>query len=300
MKYVAKILSYIKCPLKIINYFGSKGKLRIIPDKVYLQIIFRARMGKKLNIKEPKTYNEKLQWLKLHDRKPEYTKLVDKYEVRSHIKETIGEEYLIPLFGVYDRFEDIDFDRLPKQFVLKCTHDSGGKIICKDKTKLNIQKTRKVINKYLKRNYYYPGREWPYKEVKPRIICEKYIMDEREEDLKDYKFFCFHGEPHFLFVTSDREKDIRFNYYDMDFQLLPFSQQDKQSDREIKKPVCFEKMIELARILSRGITHVRVDFYEIEGHIYFGELTFFNDSGLRKFEPEIYDEILGSWINLPV
>lgn len=300
MKYVSKILSYIKCPLKIINYFGSKGKFRYIPDKVYLKIIYRVRMGKKLNIEDPKTYSEKLQWLKLYDRKPLYTQLVDKYEVRNYIKEKIGEEYLIPIIGIYDQFEDIDFKSLPKQFVLKCTHDSGGKIICKDKTKLNLLKTRKVFNKSLKRNYYYTGREWPYKQVKPRIICERYMVADDGEDLKDYKFFCFHGEPYFLFIATDREKDIRINYYNLKFQPLPFSQQDKKSDKVIKKPVCFEEMIELARLLSKDIPHVRVDFYEIEGRIYFGELTFFNDSGLSKFEPDIYDELFGSWIKLPI
>lgn len=294
------IKEYIKNPAKIINYFGSKGKLKFISDKLYLKILYYARMGEKLNIDHPKTYNEKLQWLKLNDRKPEYTKMADKYEVREYIRKTIGEEHLIPLLGVYNNFEEIDLNMLPNQFVMKCTHDSGGKVICKDKSKLNKKATKAKMNKYLKRNYYYSGREWPYKNIKPRIICEKYMVDESGVELKDYKFFCFNGEPHILFVASDRENDIRYDYYDMDFNHQPFTQQDKNSDKVIEKPKGFDKMIELSRILSKHIPHVRVDFYEIEGKVYFGELTFYNDSGFRKFEPKIYDEIFGNWITLPM
>lgn len=299
MKFIFKMIAYLKNPAKIINYFGSKGKLKFISDKLYLKIIYHARMGEKPNIDAPKTYNEKLQWLKLYDRKPEYTQMVDKYEVREYIRETIGDEYLIPLIGVYNSFNEIDFSLLPNQFVLKCTHDSGGMVICKDKTTLDIKAAKKKINKSLKRNYYYVGREWPYKKVKPRIICEKYMVDESGLDLKDYKFFCFDGEPNALFITSEREKDIRFDYYDLDFNHQPFTQQDKNSDNNIEKPLGFYKMIELSRILSKNIPHVRVDFYDIHGMVYFGELTFFNDSGFRKFEPEIYDEIFGSWLQLP-
>lgn len=299
MELIKKIFAYIKNPAKIVNYFGSKGYLRFLPDRMYLKLIYYARMGRRLDLDHPTTYNEKLQWLKLYDRNPEYTQMVDKYEVREYIKNKIGEEYLVPFYGVYDRFEDIDFDQLPEQFILKCTHDSGGIVICKDKSKLDIPAVKKSINKYLKRNYYYPGREWPYKKVKPRIICEKYMMDEAGAEIKDYKFFCFHGEPKMLFVTSDRENDIRFDYYDMDFNHQNFTQQDKNSDKPIDKPKCFDKMIELARILSKDIIHIRVDFYEIHGKIYFGELTFFNDSGFRRFEPDIQDTVIGRWIQLP-
>jgi hypothetical protein len=298
MNLIKKIIAYIKNPAKIINYFGSKGKLKFIPDKLYLKIIYRARMGEKLNINNPKTYNEKLQWLKLHDRKPEYIQMVDKYEVREYIRKTIGEEHLIPLIGIYNNFNEIDFSILPNQFVLKCTHDSGGKIICKDKSKLSIKATKRQINKDLKKNYYYSGREWPYKYIKPRIICEKYMVDESGVELKDYKFFCFGGEPNVLFVASDRENDIRYDYYDIDFNHQPFTQQDKNSDKKIEKPLGFDKMIELSRILSKNIPHVRVDFYDVHGTVYFGELTFYNESGFGKFEPEIYDAILGSWIQL--
>ena len=282
----------------IINYLGSKGKLKWIPDKVYLKLVYRARMGKKLNFEKPITYNEKLQWLKLYDRNPAYISLVDKYEVRKYISKTIGEEYLIPLLGIYDRFDEIDFDELPDQFVLKCTHNSGGVIICKDKNKLNKKLVKENISHHLKQNYYYSGREWPYKYVKPRIICEKLLNNLTEESLKDYKFFCFNGEPKSLMVVSDRDKDIRYDYFDMDFKHQAYTQQDINSSEAIARPVNYDKMVALARLLSRNIPHVRVDFYELEGKIYFGEMTFFNESGFRHFEPDEYDGIYGSWITI--
>ncbi|WP_394238285.1 ATP-grasp fold amidoligase family protein [Niallia oryzisoli] len=270
-----------------------------IPDKVYLKLLFQHRMGKKLNLGNPTTYNEKLQWLKLYDRKPEYTEMVDKYEVRKYIEETIGEEYLIPLLGVYNSFDEINFTTLPDQFVLKCTHDSGGVVICKDKSKLDIEAVRKKINISLSRNYYYHGREWPYKNIKPRIICEKYMVDESGVELKDYKFFCFDGEPKALFIATDRGIDTRFDFFDMEFNHLPFWQHYKNGVKKISKPVGFDDMISLARILSKEIPHIRVDFYDINGKIYFGELTFYHFSGLEKFYPDKYDEIFGNWIVIP-
>src|SRR5699024_8410056 len=192
-------------PLMLIPSLGKRGLLNWLPDKIYLKICFRAKMRRKIDFSNVRTYNEKLQWLKINDRNPIYTKMVDKYEVREYIANHIGEEYLIPLIGVYDSFEEINFNELPNQFVLKCTHDSGGLVICKDKSKLDIEAARKKINDSLKRNYYYLFREWPYKNVKPRVICEKYMVDEFEKELKDYKFFCFNGKPKALFVASDRE-----------------------------------------------------------------------------------------------
>lgn len=296
--FINKIYKYIKNPYKIINYLGSKGKLKWIPDKVYLKLVYRARMGKKLSIEKPVTYNEKLQWLKLNDRNPAYISLVDKFEVRKYISKTIGEEYLIPILGIYDHFDEIDFDELPNQFVLKCTHNSGGVIICKDKNNLNNKLVKESINHHLKQNYYYSGREWPYKYVKPRIICEKLLNDLTEESLKDYKFFCFNGEPKSLMVVSDRDKDIRYDYFDMDFKHQAYTQQDINSSKAIARPENYDKMVALARLLSSNIPHVRVDFYELKGKIYFGEMTFFNESGFRHFEPDEYDGIYGSWITI--
>lgn len=271
----------------------------VIPDKLYLKLMFQRRINKKLNLDNPKSYNEKLQWLKLNDRNPEYIKMVDKYEVRKYISEKIGGDYLIPLIGLYENFDDIDFENLPNQFVIKCTHDSGGIIICKDKSTFSISDAKKKINNNLKKNYYYHGREWAYKYIEPRIIIEKYMVDESATQLKDYKFFCFNGEPKAMFVATDRGIDTRFDFFDLDFNHLPFMQHYKNSDKLIRKPAGFEKMVELARVLSEGIPHVRVDFYDINGKIYFGELTFFHFSGFEKFEPEEYDYIFGSWLDLP-
>ncbi len=297
---INQIYKYIKCPYKIINYFGSKGKLKWIPDKTYLKLVYRARMGKKLNIENPITYNEKLQWLKLNDRNPAYISLVDKFEVRKYISKTIGEEYLIPILGVYDCFDEIDFDKLPEQFVLKCTHNSGGVIICKDKNSLNKKLVKKNFSHHLKQNYYYTGREWPYKYVKPRIICEELLYDLSDGSLKDYKIFCFNGVPKSLMVVSDRDKDIRYDYFDIDFNHQAYTQQDINSCKVIAKPENYDKMVDLARLLSISIPHVRIDFYELEKKIYFGEMTFFNESGFRHFDPDEYDEIYGSWIRLSV
>ena len=275
-----------------------KKLTRLLPDKTYIKFKYYSRFKKFPNLKKPKTFNEKLQWLKLYDRNPEYTKMVDKYEVRKYIAEKIGEEYLIPLIGVWTSFDEIDFDCLPEQFVLKCTHNSGGLVICKDKSKLDIEKTRKRINGSLKNNYYWSGREWPYKKVKPRIIAEKYMVDESGTELKDYKFFCFDGEPKVMFIATDRPHDTRFDFFDMEFNHLPFTNGHPNADRELKKPDGFQEMIELAKSLSKGIKQSRIDFYDINGKVYFGEITFFHWSGLTPFEPEEWDYTLGEYIKL--
>lgn len=298
-----KILKAIKHPnlaiIYAIDLFGHR-LLKIVPDSLYLKIKYKLIMGKKLNLNNPKTFNEKLQWLKIYDRNPKYTTLVDKYKVREYIKNEIGEEYLIPLLGVYNSFEEIDFDSLPNQFVLKPTHTSGDYFICKDKSKINYSLLKKQVDKWLKRKYYWLHREWPYKNVKPRIICEKFMVDESGVELKDYKFFCFDGIPKAMFVATDRGIDTRFDFFDMDFKRLPIVKNHYLNGRkEINKPVNFDKMVELAKMLSMGIPHVRVDFYNINGKIYFGELTFYHFSGFEKLEPEKYDEIFGNWIRLP-
>jgi hypothetical protein len=259
-------------------------------------------MGKKLNLDNPITYNEKLQWLKLYDRNPGYTALVDKCEVKVKVAEIIGEEYIIPTIGVYEKFDDIDFDLLPNQFVIKCTHDSGGLVICRDKSKLDISAARNKINKFLKRKYYYQWREWPYKNVKPRIIVEQYMEDTSTRELRDYKFFCFGGVPKLIFIASDRQKageETKFDFFDMDFNHLPFTNGHPNAAVPPAKPAMFEKMKELAAKLSSGIPHVRVDFYEVDGRIYFGEMTFYHWSGMVPFDPEEWDYTLGSWITLP-
>lgn len=294
-----KVTSLLKRPQYLFLMLGHRGWFKWMSDEAYLKIAYWCKMDKRLNLKNPKTYNEKLQWLKLNDRNPDYSSLVDKYEVRNYIKKTIGEDYLIPLLGVWDNVDDINFDQLPNQFVLKCTHDSGGLVICQDKNTLNINKAKKKLKKSLKHNYYWGQREWIYKNIKPRIIAEKYMVDESEKELKDYKFFCFNGEVKTLFIASDRGLDTRFNFYDLNFNQLPFMQKYPNSQKVIRKPQGFEKMIELARVLSKDIPHARVDFYDVNGRILFGEITFFHFSGWEKFEPSEYDEVFGKWLNIP-
>lgn len=270
-------------------------------DEFYLKVRYFCRFHKKLRLDNPKTYNEKLQWLKLYDRNPQYTQMVDKVEAKSYVASLIGEEYIIPTIGIYDTVEEIPWDTLPQQFVLKCTHDSGGIVICKDKSTLDIKKAIKKLSKGLKKSYFYENREWPYKNVRPRIICEEYMVDESGYELKDYKWFCFDGEAKALFIATERgssTEETKFDFYDMDFNHLPFRNGHPNSLRQIRKPQGFEKMKKIAEILSEGIPHVRVDLYDINGKIYFGEMTFFHWSGTMPFEPEEWDYKFGSWIDL--
>lgn len=273
----------------------------LFPDKLFLKIKYYLIMKKRLNLKNPKTYNEKLQWLKLYDRKPEYSRMVDKVEAKKYVSSIIGEEYIIPTLGVYDKFEDIDFDQLPNQFVLKCTHDSGGIFVCNDKTKIDINKAKKNLKKSLSINYFYQNREWVYNDILPRIIAEEYMVDESGYELKDYKFFCFNGEVKSLFIASERQKvgaETKFDFYDLEFNHLPFTNGHPNALNAILQPLNFDLMIKLSSKLSEGIPHIRVDFYNINGKIYFGELTFFHWSGWMPFIPEEWDYKFGSWINL--
>ncbi len=276
-------------------------KLEILPDSKYLKIKYYMTFRKKLNIDNPKSYNEKLQWLKLYDRNKKYTTLVDKYEVKKYVASVIGEDYIIPTIAVFNSFDDIDFSKLPDKFVIKCTHDSGGLIICSDKSKLNIKNARRIINKSLKKNYYRIGREWPYKNVKRKIIIEKYMQDFTDGELRDYKFFCFNGKAKLMFIASNRQGkgDTYFDFFDLDFNHLSFEQGHPNAPSIPHKPINFDKMIVLAEKLSKNIPHVRVDFYEVNGKIYFGEMTFFHYSGFTRFNPEKWDFELGKLINLP-
>lgn len=272
---------------------------RVLPDKLFLRVLFRLRVGYPLDLENPKTFNEKLQWLKLHDRNPEYTKMVDKIDAKPYVASIIGEEHIIPTLGVYDTVEEIDFDVLPDKFVLKTNHDCGGLVICTDKSQLDVEVAKYKLKKALKRRFFYENREWPYKNVKPRIIAEQYMVDESGYELKDYKFFCFNGEPKALFIASDRgnpTEETKFDFFDMEFNHLPFTNGHPNAIREVKKPLGFEKMKELAAKLSQNIPHVRVDFYDINGEIYFGELTFFHWSGMTPFEPIEWDYKFGEWI----
>lgn len=280
----------------------SRTKIsHIVPDKAYLKIQYRLMMGKKLNLKNPQTFNEKLQWIKLYDRKKEYITMVDKYEVKKYIASKIGDEYVIPTLGVWEHFDDIDFDALPNQFVLKTTHDSGSIFICRDKNCFDKKTAKEKMGRSLARNFYYYGREWPYKNVKPRIIAEKYMVDESSKELRDYKFFCFGGICKCMKVDFDRFIAHRANYYNVNGALLDFGEVVCPPDlnKSIVIPQSKDKMIQLAEILSKDIPFLRVDFYDVNGKIYFGELTFFPATGLGAFTQDKWDFKFGSWIALP-
>lgn len=295
----------------IFGYFGNKIRTILIKllyknaklfnDKLYLSLMFRLKCGYKLNWKEPKTFCEKLQWMKTYNTDDYFTKLVDKYEVKSIVSDLIGKEYIIPTLGVWDKFEDIVFDNLPNQFVLKCTHDSGGIIIVKDKRNQDLLSIKQKINKYLARDYYILGREFPYKNVKPRIIAEKYMIDESGTELKDYKFFCFNGVPKFIQVDFGRFTNHRRNIYDTNWNKMNISLCYPTDDNVIiEKPSRLDDMLHIASILSNGKTFVRVDLYSIYDKIYFGEYTFFPGAGYEEFLPQAWNVKIGNWINLPL
>lgn len=293
------IKAYIKNPFRVFYRFNYTKISHLLSDEALIKLIFRARMGYKLNLEKPKTFNEKIQWLKLFDRRPEYTELVDKATVKDFVSDRIGKEYVVPQLGIWSRFDDIDFDDLPNQFVLKTTHDSGSVIICKDKSIFNYGEAREKLNRSLQRDFYLRGREWPYKNVPRRIIAEKYLEDIETGDARDYKFFCFNGKAELLFVASDRQSDTRFDFYDLEFKHLPIVNGHPNSEKIINKPKTFDDMIRLSEKLSSGIPHVRVDFYEINNKLYFGEMTFFHYSGFTPFEPEIWDRKIGDLLVLP-
>lgn len=308
-------------------YLANKGAFRSMDDEKYLSKMYYARLGKKLDLVNPKTFNEKLQWLKLYDRKPIYTTMVDKYAVKQYIADRIGEEYIIPTLGVWDKFDDIDFDDLPDQFVLKCTHDSGGLAICRDKKNFNRQKAKKKIERSLKKNYYWSGREWPYKDVPPRIIAEEYLEDKddspskpdvisgiRYSDLQkkygllDYKFMCFDGKVQALFLdigvigASDGHAEQYYrNVYDRNARLLSVKETRENYPVPVILPENLQEMIAVAERLSANIPHLRVDLYRLnDGRIKVGELTFFHGSGLSNiFIPSEWDKTFGDWIHLP-
>lgn len=277
-----RIKKAIKNPKLILLFFLNSRIFRLLPDDLYLKIKYRLTMGRKLDLNNPETFNQKLQWLKLYDRKPEYTQMVDKYEVRKYIKEIIGEEYLIPLLGVYDSFEEIDFDNLPDEFVLKPNHTSGNVFICKDKSKIDYKKLKKEVNRWLKREYYWLHREWPYRNVKPRIICEELIKTENGGFPYDYKFYCFNGEPDNVMVCIERESgNPKFYFFDNEWNLLRYNLAGINAPQgfTLPKPKKMDEMFMLAKKLSSGFPFIRVDFFCENEKIYFGELTFFPASG---------------------
>ncbi len=269
-----------------------------IDDKTYLKERFKRRMGYEPDLDDSKTFNEKINWLKLYDRQPYYSTLVDKYEVKKYVSDKIGEQYVVKLIGKWDSFEDIEFDSLPEQFVLKCTHDSGSVIVCKDKTLFDAEAAKEIFNKRLKMNYYWPDREWAYHNVKGRIIAEEYINDGNDK-LIPYKVFNFMGNPKIIqVIQGDKSADESIDYYDVNWNLLELRQNFPNSKLHVQRPKKLEEMLRLSRVLSRGIPFVRTDFFIIGDDIKFSEFTFYSDSGAERFYPDKWDEELGMLIDI--
>ena len=283
------------------SYLTEMGLTRWMSDEAFIKKQFKYSMGYELDLENPVTFNEKIQWLKLHDRKPIYTTMVDKYDAKEYVASIIGKEYIIPTLGVWNHFDEIDFNLLPNQFVIKCTHDSGGLAICKNKEQFDYKAAKNKIEKCLSRKYFYIHREWPYKNVKPRIIAEQYMEDHTTGELRDYKFFCFGGVARCFKVDFDRFIEHHANYFDADGNLLPFGELNypPKPEKEISFPESFPEMKALAEKLSYTQPFLRADFYDIDGHVYFGELTFYPASGFGKFTDDKWDRKLGEWIQLP-
>lgn len=298
---------------KIIKAFQKPSKVFFIvicklfgwwmSDKLYLSILYRMLFGRKLDWEHPSTFCEKLQWLKLYNRRPEYTTMVDKAAVKKYVADIIGEEYIIPTLGIWDSPEDIEWEKLPNRFVLKCTHDSHSAIIVKDKEKLNKEETCKKLAKSLKKDYYKVSREWSYKNVPHRILAEAYLEPKPfTNDLPDYKFFCFNGKVKFVLIASDRNNPneaVKFDFFDSNFNLLPFDQGFPHAKVIPSKPNNFEMMKKVAEMLSKDIPQVRVDLYELGEHVLFGEYTFFDSGGFASFKPHEWNQIIGDMLVLP-
>lgn len=271
-----------------------------IPDSIYLRWQYKKVTGKKLNLKNPQTFNEKLQWLKLHDRKPEYTMMVDKFAVKEYVADKIGAEYVIPTLGVWNHFDEIDFDVLPNQFVLKCTHDSGSVVICRDKAAFNVDEAREKIENGLKHNFYWQFREWPYKNVKPRIIAEKYLSEVDSSDTDDYKVMCFGSEPGMIQVHKNRFTNHTEDFYDLNWKKMDITQDIMpNSDIIVEKPETFDDMVRFSKLLADKIPQVRIDWYNVRCKLYFGEMTFFDGAGLDEYIPAKWNKKFGDMIKLP-
>ncbi len=298
------LLKYLHT-LRNLDYFTLYDLYKKYPDfltdEMYLQVIYQNIFHKPLNLKKPQTFNEKIQWLKLYDRNPEYIQMVDKALVKDYVAKIIGTEYIIPTLKIYQDVNDIRLDSLPNQFVLKCTHDSGSTIICRDKKNFNLNTAKKNLNLFLNRNYYKVWREWPYKNIKPKILAEEFLHDENEKEILDYKFMCFNGEVRCSFVCLNRRRKegLNVDFYDRDWNKMPFERHYSNSNKYLKKPISYETMIQIAEKLSKSISFLRVDFYEIKRKLYLGELTLYPGSGFEEFTPEEWDYILGSWLKLP-
>ena len=300
MSKLRSLLSLLRKPGMLFLTLAGKNCFNWLQDRTFLKIAYFLVFGRRLNLGNPVTFNEKMQWLKLNDRNPAYSAMVDKYEVKKIISDLIGEEYLIPTLGVWESANDIDLKQLPERFVLKCTHDSGSVLICKDRSTFDFEEARKKLNVHLRKNPYWFGREWPYRNVAPRIIAEEYLEDEHHQ-LADYKMMCFNGKAKCCFIFTDRfaSSGIRLNVYDREWNPLPVGREYTSINPEIIRPKNYEQMLQLAEKVAAGLPFARVDFYELNGRLLFGEITFYPNSGLTRFKPQEWDTTFGSWITLP-
>ena len=305
LKMKLRALSHNSKLFHIVYQMAANMKIKAqqaLSDEEFIREKFKEDTGKEPNLENPQTFNEKLQWLKLYDRQEKYTMLVDKYRVKQYITEKIGAEYVIPVVGgPWKSADEIELDSLPKQFVLKCNHDCGSVVVCRDKDSFDLSAARKKLNAALQKNYFWVGREWPYKNVEPCIFAEAYMEDPTDQELRDYKFFCFHGQPKLIFIATDRGNEsveTKFDFFDMEFNHLDIRNGHPNAEVTPHKPHNFDVMKALAEKLSQGIPHVRVDFYEVDNKIYFGEMTFFHWGGMVVWEPEEWDERLGTWLDI--
>lgn len=297
MKKILKEINGVNNLYNSCKYIYDKN---FVSDLTLIRRNFKKRLNREVELQNPLKFNDKLQWLKLNWHDPKAVICADKYEVRGLVEKRIGETYLNELYGVYTSVNDIDIEKFPRSFVLKGTHGSGFNIICKDKYKMNWKKEFKKMRKWLNKNYYWSNREWVYKDIKPRIICEKYLEEIEFGELRDYKIFCFNGEPKLIEVDFDRFNNHKRNLYDLNWNLLNVEiKYPRDKNENIKKPNNLDKLLSLSKELSSGFPHVRVDFYQLENEIYFGELTFFHGSGMERFTPEIFEEEMGEWLKLP-
>lgn len=283
----------------LLTRIESSGIVRLIPDKTYIGLNYFLRTGKRIHWNNPRTYNEKINWMKIYDRNPMYVTLVDKQAVKEWAADKLGEGHIIPTLGVWDDFENIDFDILPEQFVLKTTHDSGGVVIYTGEKELDRDKLNKFFKRRLNRNYYWHGRQWAYKGVKPRIMAEPYMVDESGVELKDYKVFCFDGEPRMIHVDFGRFDNHQRNLYTTKWEYIPASiKYPTNPDRVIEKPEALDELLRCAKVLSEGMRHARADFYIIGTHVYLGEMTLYHGDGCEKFTPESFGYEMGDWMKI--
>lgn len=281
--------------------FVVKKALKLLPDKLYLQLLYYKHFRKFIDFNSPQSFNEKLQWLKLNDRQPIYTTIVDKLKMKDWVKSIVGDGYTIPTLGVWNKPEDIEYEKLPNQFVLKWNHDSGSIVICKDKNHFDMTEAINKLQHGAHFNGFWYGREWPYLNVPPKVFAEPYMEDSATHELRDYKVFTFNGDVKLLLIASERQKpgvDTKFDFYDMNLNHIDMRNQHENAAISPEPPQTFPVMKELAKKISKNFIHLRVDFYEVDGKVYIGELTLYHGSGLMTFSPNKWYKVLGDWIDL--